>query len=99
MQAFGENLRRLLGVHDLRGREAARLIGVSPQSLSEWMRGHRQPNLQMLLRVSSFLEINGDRLVRAPFRELLGREVADARRFDLVEAKIRVHRARARRSA
>jgi transcriptional regulator with XRE-family HTH domain len=86
--AFGENLRRLLGLHDLRGREAARMIGVSPQSLSEWMRGHRQPNLQMLLRVSSFLEINGERLLRAPFRELLGREVADRRRFDSVEAKI-----------
>ena len=64
------------------------MIGVSPQSLSEWMRGHRQPNLQMLLRVSSFLEINGERLLRAPFRELLGREVADRRRFDSVEAKI-----------
>lgn len=88
MAAFGENLRRLLGLHDLRGREAARMIGVSPQSLSEWMRGHRQPNLQMLLRVSSFLEINGERLLRAPFRELLGREVADRRRFDSVEAKI-----------
>ena len=92
MQAFGENLRRLLGLHDLRGREAARLIGVSPQSLSEWMRGHRQPNLQMLLRVASFLEINGERLVRTPFRELLEREVGDRRRFDQVEAKISAYR-------
>ena len=92
MRTFGENLRRLLGLHDLRGREAARLIGVSPQSLSEWMRGHRQPNLRMLLRVSSFLEINGERLLQAPFRELLSRELADGRRFDRVEAKIRTHR-------
>jgi transcriptional regulator with XRE-family HTH domain len=92
LQAFGENLRRLLGLHDLRGREAARLIGVSPQSLSEWMRGHRQPNLQMLMRVASFLEINGERLLQAPFRELLEREVAERGRFDQVEAKIRAHR-------
>jgi transcriptional regulator with XRE-family HTH domain len=96
---FGENLRRLLGLHDLRAREAARMIGVSPQSLSEWMRGHRQPNLQMLLRVSSFLEINGERLVRAPFRELLEREVADRRRFDRVEAKLRRQRRQAKRTA
>lgn len=75
------------------------MIGVSPQSLSEWMRGHRQPNLQMLLRVSSFLEINGERLVRAPFRDLLGREVADQRRFDRVETKIRRQRERTSRSA
>lgn len=94
MQAFGENLRRLLGLHDLRGREAARMIGVSPQSLSEWMRGHRQPNLQMLLRVATFLEISGERLLQAPFRELLGREVGDRRRFDQVEAKITAQRAR-----
>jgi transcriptional regulator with XRE-family HTH domain len=99
MHTFGENLRRLLGLHDLRGRDAARLIGVSPQSLSEWMRGRRQPNLQMLLRVSSFLEIGSERLLRAPFRELLVREVADRRRFDQVEAKIRSQRSRARRSA
>ena len=99
MQAFGENLRRLLGVHDLRAREAARLIGVSPQSLSEWMRGHRQPNLQMLLRVASFLEINGERLVRVPFRELLRYELADQRRFDKVETKIRRQRETTRRTA
>ena len=99
MGTFGENLRRLLGLHDLRAREAARMIGVSPQSLSEWMRGHRQPNLQMLLRVSSFLDINGDRLVRAPFRELLAREIADPRRFDRVEAKIRAERKRPPRRA
>jgi transcriptional regulator with XRE-family HTH domain len=92
LQAFGENLRRLLGLHDLRGREAARLIGVSPQSLSEWMRAHRQPNLQMLMRVASFLEINGERLLQAPFRELLEHEVGDQRRFDKVEAKISAHR-------
>ena len=98
MQAFGENLRRLLGLHDLRGREAARLIGVSPQSLSEWMRGHRQPNLQMLLRVSSFLEISGERLLQAPFRELLGREVADRGRFDRVQAKIDEQRTRSSKS-
>jgi transcriptional regulator with XRE-family HTH domain len=95
MQAFGENLRRLLGLHDLRGREAARMIGVSPQSLSEWMRGRRQPNLQMLLRVASFVEISGERLLRAPFRELLGRELGDRQRFDRVEAKIRANRERA----
>jgi transcriptional regulator with XRE-family HTH domain len=94
VRTFGENLRRLLGLHDLRGREAARLIGVSPQSLSEWMRGHRQPNLQMLLRVSSFLEITGERLLQAPFRDLLARELSDASRFDRVEAKIRAHRRR-----
>ncbi len=72
------------------------MIGVSQQSLSEWMRGHRQPNLQMLLRVASFLEINGERLLQAPFREMLGREVADARRFDLVEAKISKQRTQSR---
>ena len=103
MLAFGENLRRLLGVHDIRGREAAQLIGVSPQSLSEWMQGHRRPNLQMLLRVAAFFEISGERLLQAPFGELLAREVADRRRFEVVEAKIAAARERplvtARRSA
>jgi transcriptional regulator with XRE-family HTH domain len=94
LQAFGENLRRLLGLHDLRGREAARLIGVSPQSLSEWMRGHRRPNLDMLMRVSSFLEISGERLLQTPFPGLLDREIADRTRFQRVEKKIGEHRSR-----
>jgi transcriptional regulator with XRE-family HTH domain len=97
VHTFSENLRRLLGLHDLRGREAARMIGVSPQSLSEWMRGRRHPNLQMLLRVSSFLEIASDRLLQANFRDLLERELKDPARFDRVEAKILKRRGRATR--
>ena len=88
MGGFDENLRRLLGLHGLSGREAASAIGVSPQSLSEWVRGRRQPNLQMLLRVASFAEIPADRLLHADFADLLEHELGDRGRFERVEAKI-----------
>jgi transcriptional regulator with XRE-family HTH domain len=91
MDGFGENLRRLLGLHGLSGREAASLIGVSPQSLSEWVRGRRRPNLQMLLRVASFAEIPTDRLLHAEFGDLLEHELKDRGRFERVEAKIADH--------
>lgn len=92
MYTFGENLRRLLGLHDLRGREAARLIGVSPQSVSEWTRGRRRPNLQTLFHVAAFLEVPGERLLRAPFGELLEHELSDRTRFERVEATIGAQR-------
>ena len=63
-------------------------MGVSPQSVSEWMRGRRQPNLQTLLQVAAFLDVPGERLLRAEFVDLLGQELKDRGRFDRVEAKI-----------
>jgi hypothetical protein len=42
-----------------------------------------------LLRLAEFFEISADRLVNAPFQELLVHEIADAARFDRVEQKIK----------
>jgi transcriptional regulator with XRE-family HTH domain len=88
MHTFGENLRRLFGLHDLRASEGARLIGVSPQSVSEWMRGRRRPSLRTLFDLASFLEVPAERLLRAPFGELLEQELSDQARFARVEKKI-----------
>jgi transcriptional regulator with XRE-family HTH domain len=87
-------MRRILGLHDLEKGEAAKLLGVSSQAVSEWLsktrrEGTRLPNLQTLQRVSTFFDIPGDRLAWTPFSELLPNELADVDRFDKVEQKIR----------
>jgi REP element-mobilizing transposase RayT len=58
--------------------DATSLIDVSAQTLSEWKRG-KSPHLSMLLRVAEFLEIHWDRLVNAPFTELLTNELLRCR--------------------
>jgi transcriptional regulator with XRE-family HTH domain len=93
---WSNNMRRLLGLHDLEKGEAARLLGVSPQAVSEWTsktrkQGTREPNISTLQRVADFFELSGD-LAWTPFTELLSGPLSDPERFDLVERKIRASR-------
>lgn len=92
MERFGDNLYRVMGLHRLTAAELRTFIDVSAQTLSEWKRG-KSPNLSTLLRVAEFFEIHGDRLVNAPFTELLTSELCDHDRFGRVEYKIRAHAA------
>lgn len=92
MERFGDNLYRVMGLHRLTAAEAKTFIDVSAQTLSEWKRG-KSPNLSTLLRVADFFEIHGDRLVNAPFTDLLTNELYDLARFERVEHKIRAHAA------
>ena len=92
MEHFADNVTRILGLHDLSARRAGELVDVSAQTLSEWKYRKREPSLGILLRLAEFFEISADRLVNAPFQELLAHEIADAARFDRVEQKIKGHR-------
>ena len=86
---FPDNLRRLLGVHGLTATQASRLLRVSPQALSDWSHGKRQPGMEAVVRISELFEVPSDRLVKADFGDLLENELADRERFDRVEAKVR----------
>lgn len=90
---WGPNIRRLLGLHDLEKGEAAKLLGVSPQAVSEWTsktraEGTRDPRTSKLQRVAEFFELPGD-LAWTPFSELLSGPLSDPDRFKRVEEKIR----------
>lgn len=94
--AWGDNVRRLFGVHDLTNSEAADLLGFSQQAVSEWVsktrKEPRQPSLATVLKVAEFFQVNGHRLVEADFDDLLSDELADAERYREVEAEIRRRR-------
>jgi len=87
---LGNNLKRLLGLHGLRATRDSRMMGLSPQLLSELQSGSqkRRASLSTVTALSEFFEISRDRLLDAPFEELLGVEVADEGRYERVEAKI-----------
>src|SRR4051812_10894751 len=89
-QILADNLRRLIGLHAMKATRDSRLIdGLSPQALSELQSGTRSPSLDTISKLASFFEVAIDRLLNAPFDELLANELADPARFSRVESKIR----------
>jgi transcriptional regulator with XRE-family HTH domain len=85
---FAGNLRRVLGVHDLSAKDAARILGLSESAFSKWATGQRSPSFNTALTVGAFFDIPADRLARAEFGDLLEHELASKERFDTVEKKI-----------
>ena len=89
MERFPDNLFRLLGLHRLTAREAAGMLDISESALGKWGAGARRPSFETALRVSDFFGVPANRLAQAEFEDLLENELADAKRFQAVEAKIR----------
>ena len=88
MKELGNNLKRLFGLHDLTTREASKNLNISEQALSELQSGKRErPRFSTIQAIARFFEVPSDRLVDAPFEELLAVELADRERFKRVEAK------------
>jgi transcriptional regulator with XRE-family HTH domain len=59
-----ENLRRLLDETGMQGKELARRIRVSPQSISQWMTGQLVPTRQRLIQIAQVLQVEADDLTR-----------------------------------
>lgn len=86
---FTDNLVRLLGMHALSQHLAAQLVGVSNTTMSAWMTGKSTPSLSKAVAVAELFEVSADRLISAPFADLLARELADPERFARVEERLR----------
>jgi transcriptional regulator with XRE-family HTH domain len=85
---FSENVTRLIGMHGLTAKEAALVLGVSPQTISSWLRGHSGPSTSIALAVSQFFEVPADRLFTGSFADLLD-VLGNKERYERVDAKIR----------
>lgn len=92
MQRFPDNLSRLLGIHNLTAREAAKILGLSQSTFAKWGTGLRQPSFATALKVGEFFGVPVDRLATAEFEDLLQNELANPERFQAVETKIRYAR-------
>src|SRR5215208_2838543 len=84
---FGENFARVLGLHALTGRQAARVLGVSEQAVSEWLTGKREPGTSSLVQIASSFEVDALRLMNEPFSSVLP-QLADRDRFERVEKRL-----------
>jgi transcriptional regulator with XRE-family HTH domain len=89
MERFPDNLFRLMGLHRLTARETAFILGISESALGKWGSGARRPSFETALLVSDFFGIGANRLAQAEFEDLLANELADPRRYQAVETKIR----------
>src|SRR3954470_9049133 len=96
MEAFGDNLVRLLGVHRLSAKEAARLMAISESSFSKWGRGVVTPGWTSAVIVGRFFDINPSRLAETPFEDLLANELASVERFRDVEREVQQRRIKLR---
>lgn len=74
---LADNLKRLVGVYSLGIGEAASVLGLSRQSVSE----HRQPSWATVYRIAQTFEIDADDLTTRPFEECAGAYIADPERF------------------
>jgi transcriptional regulator with XRE-family HTH domain len=86
---FSDNFIRLLGLHRLSQHYTAALIGVSEATMSSWMNGKSNPSLAKAIDIADLFQISTDRLMGAPFVDLLGTELSDTDRFARVEARIK----------
>ena len=89
MSELPNNLRHLLGLHDLTAAKASDLVGLSQQALSELQVGRREnPRRQTVDKLATFFEVTRWKLEDMPFDQLLADELADPERYRKVEEKI-----------
>lgn len=87
MDTLGNNVRRLIGLHGLTAMQAASLIGLSAQAMSELSK-RKNPRKDTVEKIANFFDIGYNRLWDQPFEELLIDEIADVGRFKRVERHI-----------
>jgi transcriptional regulator with XRE-family HTH domain len=88
MGRFADNLSRLAGMHAVSHDRLAKLLGLTPQTISMWRAGKRSASAEALLAVGSFFEIDPVALSNQGFAELLPL-LAQPERFNRIEAKIK----------
>ena len=86
---FTDNFVRLLGIHALSQNTAAQLLGVSAATMSSWMNGKSTPSLGKAISISELFGLPTERLMGAPFADLLENELSSRDRYETVEERIR----------
>ncbi len=85
---FAANLTLLRGIHDLTSAALSRLIGLSPQALSEWRSGRQHPGWRALSTISDFFSVPVDLLVNGSVTDM-GRYYFADEHYQDTERRIR----------
>ena len=86
-QRFAANLYRIAGLHALNDVRLAAVLDLSPQAVSTWRHGRREPSGQAVLAISALFEIPPHLLWERDLHPLLP-FLADQERFDRTEKRI-----------
>lgn len=60
---FGEKLRDLLGERDIKQKEFARLMHISPSTLNSYITNSRMPDYKMIKAIAEALDVTTDYLL------------------------------------
>lgn len=60
---FGENIKKLRIVNGLSAQELGEELGVAQSTVSNWESGRKEPNFEILQRVSIYFRVSTDRLL------------------------------------
>lgn len=60
---FGERLRRILRLKDMRQKALARSMYLSESAVSKYIHGERLPNIPMLISMAKVLDVTTDQLL------------------------------------
>ena len=60
---FSERLRNLLDYSDISIKELALQLGLSPSALGNYIRGYREPDFEILLRIANYFHVTTDYLL------------------------------------
>ena len=85
---FARNMKALLGAHGLTGKDASALTGISPNTISGWLTGQRDPSLSSMEKIATFFEVDAFKLLGQFTGSFLWEEVADIERWTRVEEKV-----------
>lgn len=85
---FADNFSRLLGAHRLTAQKAAPLLGVSPASISYWLNGHREPDVDSLIAIERYFGVNTFDIMTYPADLFLFGAFGESDRFAIVEQRI-----------
>jgi transcriptional regulator with XRE-family HTH domain len=66
---WADNVGRLAGLHGLSHDQLAKLLGMSPQTISTWRSGKRRPSGDAFLAVGEFFEIDPVQLNQRSFED------------------------------
>jgi transcriptional regulator with XRE-family HTH domain len=66
---FGDILRELLEQHGMTQKEFARILGITPAALGNYIHNTREPDFSTLLQISDYFHVSTDFLLNHSVRE------------------------------